>query len=215
MDFPEPQRYANGSQQCKEASPASSIKGGRCADRRLAGFSPHAVENLGSCWRSSSRDQGYPSSPEGRFGDERIRQIEFRGHPSGSKGDEPEVVGQRFATNRFATSRSEAERGERQCGLSPVLALIDGERGRNRTYNLLIKSQLLCQLSYAPSVTYSANAGDCSRKLYSVEASITARRVSVNSGPLRGDSNRPGDATIAELRAAIEREAEKRTKWCA
>ncbi len=24
-----------------------------------------------------------------------------------------------------------------------------GERGRNRTYNLLIKSQLLCQLSYA------------------------------------------------------------------
>jgi hypothetical protein len=28
----------------------------------------------------------------------------------------------------------------------------DGERGRNRTYNLLIKSQLLCQLSYAPAV---------------------------------------------------------------
>src|SRR5262249_28903311 len=28
-----------------------------------------------------------------------------------------------------------------------------GERGRNRTYNLLIKSQLLCQLSYAPSLT--------------------------------------------------------------
>ena len=27
----------------------------------------------------------------------------------------------------------------------------DGERGRNRTYNLLIKSQLLCQLSYAPA----------------------------------------------------------------
>jgi hypothetical protein len=28
--------------------------------------------------------------------------------------------------------------------------IIGGERGRNRTYNLLIKSQLLCQLSYAP-----------------------------------------------------------------
>jgi hypothetical protein len=28
--------------------------------------------------------------------------------------------------------------------------LKNGERGRNRTYNLLIKSQLLCQLSYAP-----------------------------------------------------------------
>ncbi len=27
---------------------------------------------------------------------------------------------------------------------------ISGERGRNRTFNLLIKSQLLCQLSYAP-----------------------------------------------------------------
>ena len=27
-----------------------------------------------------------------------------------------------------------------------------GERGRNRTFNLLIKSQLLCQLSYAPAV---------------------------------------------------------------
>src|SRR5579883_1790918 len=28
--------------------------------------------------------------------------------------------------------------------------LKNGERGRNRTFNLLIKSQLLCQLSYAP-----------------------------------------------------------------
>ena len=27
----------------------------------------------------------------------------------------------------------------------------NGERGRNRTFNLLIKSQLLCQLSYAPA----------------------------------------------------------------
>lgn len=27
---------------------------------------------------------------------------------------------------------------------------MDGEPGRNRTFNLLIKSQLLCQLSYAP-----------------------------------------------------------------
>jgi hypothetical protein len=27
---------------------------------------------------------------------------------------------------------------------------LGGERGRNRTFNLLIKSQLLCQLSYAP-----------------------------------------------------------------
>jgi len=32
----------------------------------------------------------------------------------------------------------------------------------------------------------------------------------VNSEPLRGESNCPGDATITELTAAIEREAEKR-----
>jgi hypothetical protein len=34
----------------------------------------------------------------------------------------------------------------------------DGERGRNRTFNLLIKSQLLCQLSYAPTVGISGKA---------------------------------------------------------
>ena len=31
----------------------------------------------------------------------------------------------------------------------------NGERGGNRTYNLLIKSQLLCQLSYAPAPEFS------------------------------------------------------------
>jgi hypothetical protein len=30
--------------------------------------------------------------------------------------------------------------------------ILSGERGRNRTFNLLIKSQLLCQLSYAPGL---------------------------------------------------------------
>jgi hypothetical protein len=37
----------------------------------------------------------------------------------------------------------------------------DGERGRNRTFNLLIKSQLLCQLSYAPSTTYVTFMENC------------------------------------------------------
>jgi hypothetical protein len=37
----------------------------------------------------------------------------------------------------------------------------NGERGRNRTYNLLIKSQLLCQLSYAPVLLFSFNYGKC------------------------------------------------------
>src|SRR5262249_46408334 len=31
-----------------------------------------------------------------------------------------------------------------------LMSGLNGERGRNRTFNLLIKSQLLCQLSYAP-----------------------------------------------------------------
>jgi hypothetical protein len=35
-----------------------------------------------------------------------------------------------------------------------------GERGRNRTFNLLIKSQLLCQLSYAPVSGLSFSPGD-------------------------------------------------------
>jgi hypothetical protein len=38
-----------------------------------------------------------------------------------------------------------------------------GERGRNRTFNLLIKSQLLCQLSYAPFVNGGCGGGICSR----------------------------------------------------
>ena len=37
----------------------------------------------------------------------------------------------------------------------------NGERGRNRTFNLLIKSQLLCQLSYAPEPLFSVNYGRC------------------------------------------------------
>jgi hypothetical protein len=39
------------------------------------------------------------------------------------------------------------EKRKRDCRLK-----LSGERGRNRTFNLLIKSQLLCQLSYAPTV---------------------------------------------------------------
>ena len=37
-----------------------------------------------------------------------------------------------------------------------------GERGRNRTFNLLIKSQLLCQLSYAPACEETLQKGDIS-----------------------------------------------------
>jgi hypothetical protein len=39
------------------------------------------------------------------------------------------------------------------------LLILDGERGRNRTFNLLIKSQLLCQLSYAPLLWNQSDEG--------------------------------------------------------
>jgi hypothetical protein len=44
---------------------------------------------------------------------------------------------------------------------------LDGERGRNRTFNLLIKSQLLCQLSYAPVMQWKGKM-NASRKTLSV-----------------------------------------------
>jgi integrase len=58
---------------------------------------------------------------------------------------------QQSATPAQPDANQASEEGE---VLSPevvdALRVKDGERGRNRTYNLLIKSQLLCQLSYAP-----------------------------------------------------------------
>jgi hypothetical protein len=44
----------------------------------------------------------------------------------------------------------------------------DGERGRNRTYNLLIKSQLLCQLSYAPTVGNLAGRTNRNYSIHSI-----------------------------------------------
>ena len=57
-----------------------------------------------------------------------------------------------------------------------------GERGRNRTFNLLIKSQLLCQLSYAPTcVGGTANGGhvDYSSARIDLETSDTPIRATV------------------------------------
>jgi hypothetical protein len=48
-----------------------------------------------------------------------------------------------------------------------------GERGRNRTFNLLIKSQLLCQLSYAPG-SECGNKEGLARTSSSPDLSITA-----------------------------------------
>src|SRR6516225_25385 len=56
---------------------------------------------------------------------------------------------------------------------------LNGERGRNRTFNLVIKSHLLCQLSYAPlSATVCRNsaqstAPDCN---YNLSPGLFSRR---------------------------------------
>ena len=52
-------------------------------------------------------------------------------------------------TSRHTNSLVEIGRPERAIQLHDHQRVF-GERGRNRTFNLLIKSQLLCQLSYAP-----------------------------------------------------------------
>jgi hypothetical protein len=46
----------------------------------------------------------------------------------------------------------------------------NGERGRNRTYNLLIKSQLLCQLSYAPGIWNETGRAEAE---YSISAALS------------------------------------------
>ena len=62
------------------------------------------------------------------------------------------LVSAALLPNDLVPTAQKQSDGRRECGLSSVLAMKGGERGRNRTYNLLIKSQLLCQLSYAPTV---------------------------------------------------------------
>src|SRR5207248_11210500 len=79
---------------------------------------------------------------------------------------------------------------------------ISGERGRNRTFNLLIKSQLLCQLSYAPACeeklrktkeNYSRAIGDCFRcrgqewcSLLATPAQVVASKLSRRSEHMPG-----------------------------
>ncbi len=61
---------------------------------------------------------------------------------------------------------------------------LSGERGRNRTFNLLIKSQLLCQLSYAPTVCRKAQRKTGIRKRKASQrcatTSVAKRRTSIN-----------------------------------
>src|SRR5882724_12623034 len=63
-----------------------------------------------------------------------------------------EIISLRAENARVATILSCGDSRRPHQLLSPDHKLLKrfGERGRNRTFNLLIKSQLLCQLSYAP-----------------------------------------------------------------
>jgi hypothetical protein len=60
--------------------------------------------------------------------------------------------------------------------------VVDGERGRNRTFNLLIKSQLLCQLSYAPTADSKVGTNfDCTIRFATACAQV-GLRFAVSSG---------------------------------
>src|SRR5260370_30174354 len=72
-----------------------------------------------------------------------------------------------------------------------------GERGRNRTFNLLIKSQLLCQLSYAPIYLDSTSCVDLRGR-----RGATLTKLSLRTG-LRVPASTVFDAdTVAILPAA-------------
>src|SRR5436305_353061 len=70
-----------------------------------------------------------------------------------------------------------------------------GERGRNRTYNLVIKSHLLCQLSYAPAIV--GISGETRHPHYT----IPARRARTHSGSRCTASIEKAGAQIAKYSA--------------
>src|ERR1022692_1636280 len=101
-----------------------------------------------------------------------------------------------------------------------VLCGLDGERGRNRTYNLLIKSQLLCQLSYAPTVgmwlvgrtKIIASSGRFSQE----EAQRDSSALSFSSGQIgtqRGCRRRPFMKASAASAATIIEPSRNTISW--
>src|ERR1039458_3141514 len=87
----------------------------------------------------------------------------------------------------------------------------DGERGRNRTSNLLIKSQLLCQLSYAPTmgnlvagqlviVTFSRTRGHWARSRVALRDVVFGTSRRERTAPRIGQSDR----TILETMIRVE-----------
>ena len=67
-----------------------------------------------------------------------------------------------------------------------------GERGRNRTYNLLIKSQLLCQLSYAPTT------GTSSGRQTKIIASANDSATNGSEIQIRDFNDAAGNVTLVE-----------------
>src|SRR5438445_9059287 len=99
-----------------------------------------------------------------------------------------------------------------------------GERGRNRTYNLLIKSQLLCQLSYAPGKDWPERIRpkklggfsnhSCAVTLYRAHAEIinhTFPFVALNFMTRAGDQFQFRSA--AGVRWRMPRRHRKRGRW--
>jgi hypothetical protein len=74
----------------------------------------------------------------------------------------------------------------------PLVFENSGERGGNRTFNLLIKSQLLCQLSYAPEITILAPAAARCQSISAEAKSPTPVRILY---ALRGDFDRHASST--------------------
>jgi hypothetical protein len=68
----------------------------------------------------------------------------------GSIGIDPEAVIRMDAILRPVAVNTAVRTAKGKRKLSRKYLISSGERGRNRTYNLVIKSHLLCQLSYAP-----------------------------------------------------------------
>jgi integrase len=62
-----------------------------------------------------------------------------------------------------------------------------GERGRNRTYNLLIKSQLLCQLSYAPGHRNKAGRTTAEYNILARSAARLQNQKLKSLAPIRGE----------------------------
>jgi hypothetical protein len=82
--------------------------------------------------------------------------IEYAGFPLAQTSGQLTLVSVGLEAGKPLRRRvkAESENAERTSGVLVIISYAidykDGERGRNRTFNLLIKSQLLCQLSYAP-----------------------------------------------------------------